>query len=320
MTIGFATTYLTSSHASFLVAADSRYSWSAEWADIGIKTYALGCRTAAVAAGNALSVASTADLVRGVADHHDRNEPNAPINFSSTVRLFSYFLDRTERENASTKGCEVVLAGFLDNGSPALAKVTTLPASRTVVHCCAPKQQGSLIMMVGQQDAKDQIASAIARAFGEGRQHWAERAAGTIWYLCKHEGVPTIGGAPSVAVCERGGNLYWPFVVVDDRTFLRGFDVTESMGGVTGDGVLQLSYDESWHTETDQQRVSAELRHNEGFFWASRYVDEWIDPQELFLWKVDPDDLKPLPDMSLAPSVVPIFRPGELPWLATASD
>jgi hypothetical protein len=315
VTIGFATTYLENEHAAFLLAADSRYSWPGQTADMAIKTYSLGRQTGAVAAGNALSVATAADLVRGIADHHDRNSPDVPINFYSTLRLFSFFLDRAESANPPSKGCEVVLAGFLTNGIPAVAKVITRPAERTEVHCFAPKQRGSLVLMVGQKDAKEQIASAVSRAFVEGRQHWAERAAGTIWYLCKHEGAAVIGGAPSVAVCARDENLYWPFVTIDGRTFLRGFDVTASMPGVVGDEVLHLRYDESWHSETDERRDNVGTRLDEGFLSLSRCVDNWVDPQELFLWKVDPDDLRPMPDMIAPPAVVVILRPGEVSWL-----
>jgi hypothetical protein len=321
VTIGFATTYLENERAAFLIAADSRYSateQTGDTADMAIKTYALGQQTGAVASGNALSVATAADLVRGIADHHDRISQNLPINFYSTIRLFSFFLDRVECANPWSKGCEVVLAGFLANGSPAVAKIITRPNARTEVHCMAPKQRGSLILMVGQQDAKEQIASTISRAFVEGHQHWAERAAGTIWYLCRHEGTPVIGGAPSVAVCARGENLYWPFVVIEGRTFLRGFDVSDSMPGVIAHDPLHLEYDESWHSETDQRRDNVGIRSDEGFLSLSRCVDDWVKPHELFTWKVDPDALTPPPDLGLPPAVVVIFRPGEVSYLPPA--
>jgi hypothetical protein len=68
--------------------------------------------------------------------------------------------------------------------------------------------------MVGQRNAKEQIAAAMSRTIQESGR-WVERATGTIWYLSKHEGEPTIGGGPAIAVRHREGVLHWPFVIVD---------------------------------------------------------------------------------------------------------
>jgi hypothetical protein len=296
-----------------LIAADARYSSPGGSADTAIKTYSLGSRTGAVAAGNALSVATAAELTRGIAEDNDRLAPTLPMTFYNTVRLFSFFLNKVERASTWSKGCEVVVAGFTANGNPALAKVVTRRSERAVVYLYAPKQAGSLVLMVGQQSAKEQIAAAAARAFASG-ESWMERATSTIWYLSKHEGEPTIGGGPSVAMCPRDGVVYWPVVTVDERTYLRGFDITETVVHPQDDYV-RIRYDEGWHTETDQSPPSPNTRLDEGFLSLSRYVDDWLLPQELFEWKVDPDELAAQPALSLPPSVVVIVRPGEVSWL-----
>lgn len=282
---------------------------------MAIKTYSLGPRTGAVAAGTALSVGTAAELTRGIAEDHNRLSPNAPINFYSTVRLFSFFLNQAENANAWSQGSEVALAGFLSNGSPALAKVVTRPSHKTEVHCYAPKQAGSLIVMVGQREAKEQIFSAISRAFAEPRPHWLQPAVATVAYLCQHEGEHTIGGAPSVATCTRDGTIYWPFVVIDGKTYLRGFDVTKSVPPSPGDDWLHLRYDEAWHSEADRERIEPMIKLDEGFFSLSRHLENWVAPAEVFDWKVDPEVLKPTPDLTLPPSVVVLVRPGEVAWL-----
>jgi hypothetical protein len=109
---------LADGQASFLLTADSRYTAADATADMAIKTYSLGPRTGAVAAGSALSVGSAAELTRGIAEDHNRLKPNAPINFYSTVRLFSFFLDQAENANPLSTGSEVALAGFFSNGKP----------------------------------------------------------------------------------------------------------------------------------------------------------------------------------------------------------
>jgi len=88
VTIGFASTYLTKDHAAFLIAADARHSFGTMNADMAIKTYSLGSRVGAVAAGSSLSALTAAELTRGIADDHDRLSPEQPIGFYSTVRLF----------------------------------------------------------------------------------------------------------------------------------------------------------------------------------------------------------------------------------------
>lgn len=134
MTIGFAATRLSPDSAGFLLAADCRYSTPRAFTDTGIKTHALDRTTGAVVAGNALSVASAVEPTRGIADDHNRMQPEKRINFHSTVRLFSFFLDQIERKSPWSEGCEVALTGFLSNGTPALAKVFTGRSRRAEAH------------------------------------------------------------------------------------------------------------------------------------------------------------------------------------------
>ena len=315
MTIGFAATYLADGHASFLLAADSRYSAKGMTADMAIKTYSLGLRTGAVAAGNGLSVGAAADLTRSIAEDHNRLSPRDPINFYSVVRLFSYFLNQAERANPWSRGCEVGLAGFLSNGSPVLAKVLTRPSEKTEVCCYAPKQAGSLVVMVGQPDAKEQISSAISRALAAPGPHWMERAVATVAYLCEHEGEPTIGGAPSVAFCPRDGTMYWPFVIINGRTHLRGFDVTESVPPSQAKDALNLQYDEAWHSEVDRERRTPPVKLDEGFLGISRYLEDWVAPDQVFRWNLDPESFRPAPDLTLAPAVIVLVRSGEVAGL-----
>jgi hypothetical protein len=65
MTIGFAATHLNRHGASFLIAADCRYSGDVAVTDTAIKTHSLGRATGAVVAGDGLSVATAVELTRG---------------------------------------------------------------------------------------------------------------------------------------------------------------------------------------------------------------------------------------------------------------
>lgn len=314
MTIGAAIARLRSDRASFLLAADSRYSLRGGTADMAIKTYSLGHQTGAVVAGNALSVSNAIELARGIIDDHDRLTPSMPVSFYSIVRLFSYILDKNERANPASTGCEVVLAGFLENGNPSLAKVVTSPDERTHVVICAPKQSGDLLFMVGQQDAKAQLASAITWAIAGAPHQWTQLVASTIWYLARHEGIRGVGGGVSIALCTRGSDLFWPFVQVENRTFLRGFDFTESAQSITGDSVIRLPYLETWHAAVERHGTVPPITGNERpYLWQERYVDSWVLPSEALDFKVDPDALKVNPDLSAPNLTVLILKPNELP-------
>jgi hypothetical protein len=112
--------------------------------------------------------------------------------------------------------------------------------------------------------------------------------------------------------------LQWPFVFVEQRVYLRGFDVTDSAQippDTNSPTVLRIGYDEAWHSDTDRERPQAAVRRDEGFLGLVKYVDDWVPPRELFEWKLDPDLLRPPPDLSLPASVIVIVRPGEIPGL-----
>jgi hypothetical protein len=315
MTIGFAFTYLTQDTAAFLLAADCRYSTPTAATDTGIKTYSLDRTTGAVVAGNALSVASAIELTRGIADDHNRLDPEKPINFYSTVRLFSFFLDKIEQKSPWSQGCEVAVAGFLTNGMPALAKVITGPTKRAEVHFYSHQFTGSLFLFVGQRDGKEQIFSSVAQALKEGGQHWMQRAIGTIAYLCEHEGERTIGGAPAVAVCTSNGVMHWPIVTIGKRRYLRGFDVTPMTLSANGVQSLDIRYDQAWHVEVDRERLNLPVRRDEGFASVSRYVDDWVPSHDAFNWKIEPEALKVSPDFTSVPQYIGIARAGEFTWI-----
>jgi len=269
----------------------------------------------AVVAGNALSVASAVELTRGIVDDHNRLRPESPINFYSTVRLFSFFLNRIEQQSPWSEGCEVALSGFLSNGVPALAKVCTGPSRRAEVHVYAHQAAGSLFLFVGQREGKEQIFSAVGRALEFGAGDWIQRAVGTIAYLCEHEGERTIGGAPAVAFCAREGVLQWPLVVMNERTYLRGFDIS-AMSPATepypGDERLHVHYEQSWHARVDQNRPRVPVRRDQGCASVSWFVDAWVPPEDAFNWKVEPEAFKKFPDLASAPHIVGIMRPGEV--------
>src|SRR5690606_2447764 len=133
---------------------------------------------------------------------------------------------QAERENPWSTGCEVALAGFYSNGAPGVARVVTRPGQKTLVDIYGHKTTGALVLMVGKKDAKCLVSSALGHARVTSPEKWIARAAATDAYLCEHEGEATIGGVPAVAVCHRWTRLYWPFLVLNGRKYLRGFDVT----------------------------------------------------------------------------------------------
>jgi len=324
MTIGFAATILRGDGSwAFLLAADCRYSTSQSFTDTGIKTHALDRTTGAVVAGNALSVASAVEMTRGIADDHNRLQPQAPINFYSTVRLFAYFLNRIEQESPWSQGCEVALVGRLSNGMPAIAKVTTRPSAKAEVHIYAHKVPGSLFLFVGQREGKEQIFLAVRRAFESGRGDWLERAVGTIAYLCEHNGQSTIGGSPAVAVCSFPGVLHWPILVMDNRTYLRGFDITSTSPpspAFEGDQRIHLHYDQAWHAAVDQCRTEPAIKLDASFVSKSWLVEDWVPPVDAFSWKHEPDVFQHRPDLSADPEFVGIVRPDEVTWTHAAES
>lgn len=318
MTIGFAATLLRADGASaFLLAADCRYSARRSSTDTGIKTHALDRTTGAVVAGDALSVASAVEMTKGIADDHNRMQPESPINFYSTVRLFAFFLDQIEKQSPWSEGSEVALAGRLTNGMPALAKVVTRPTKPSEVHIYAHKVPGSLFLFAGQREGKEQIFAAVGQALKAGGDDWINRAIGTIAYLCEHEGERTIGGGPAVAICPQQGVLYWPFLVMNNRTFLRGFDVSAACPPspqFEGDERVHVHYDQNWHAAVDQYRTEPSVKVDAGFFSKSWLVEKWVPPSDAFSWKNDPGELVHSPDLSVAPEAIGIVRPGEVSW------
>src|SRR5690348_12765001 len=120
MTLGFAAATWFDDEPVVMVASDARISVGSQavLTDVGVKTYELGGRCAAVAAGAARPSMMAAEVCRSVIAYHNQCNPQRRANFLNTVRLFAYFLRRT----ASTQEApsQVGVAGFLANGTPCL--------------------------------------------------------------------------------------------------------------------------------------------------------------------------------------------------------
>jgi hypothetical protein len=310
MTIGFAATLVVDGRCSFIMVADSRASAEDQKSDLALKTYSLDQRVGAVGAGNAVSCITAIEITRDIVADHNRLQPDKPINFYSTVRLFAYFLDKADGDRAWSAGSEVVLVGFLSNGNPAMAKIITRPGEKTEAYLVAQTQPGALVMMVGKSDAKAQIAAALNESFAAPGLGWADRAAGTIWYLCQHDGEPNIGGGLSVGVCPADEVMYWPVVGVGDRTFLRGIEMTGVVAPTARS--LTLTYDESWHAGVDQERQVVPQKMDVGFVGVAHHVERWVLPAELFDWKIDPTALSTALNPGLPAATVLVGRPGEI--------
>ena len=307
MTIGFAATIEVPGRGwGWVLAADSRTSLPDAQADIGMKTYSIGERVGAVGAGNALSCATAIDMTRETTAA-SRGQPRG---FFNIVRAFAFFLDAVERERIWSDGCEVVLAGFLENGNPALAKIVSAPGRDTAVFVLAQTQPGVLLTLVGQSDAKEQIVSAMVRSLTERVETWMARAAGTIWYLCRHEGERTIGGGISLMACAPGEPAYWPFVEVDGKRYWRGMDIT---GDPSEGDVVELQYDESWHARVDENRTLPPQREGTGYVCVADCARNIVNASSLFELVHDPPELASAFDAVRPAAVVIAGRHGEMP-------
>lgn len=297
--------------SAFAIVADTRNYAQGSSADMAIKTFSLGPRVGAVAAGSALSCSTAAELTRTFTSVPPSEPSAAPWSFYDTARLYAFFLEQAEARNPWSPGCEVALAGFWKNSTPALAKVTTRRAQDTVLLFYGHEGPGALVAFVGQRDGKQQIASALEASFQGESTEWFERAVGTLWYLARHEGEPTIGGAPSVGM-SLGANVFWPFVAIDDRYYLRGFDFTDMGPPTPEEPVLRIDYEESWHSEVDQLRHQPELRVDAGFRGLAAHLRACAVPSNLFKPMHDPEVFREPATRQGLPHFVIVIRPGEL--------
>jgi hypothetical protein len=293
MTIAVAATFLSpEGRSGFLLAADARASRDEEHADTGIKTFALDSRVGAIESGDALSSATAIEMTRAVIADHNTIQPTTPFTFFNTVRVFSFFFDRIVQGRWHDSSSEVILAGFLQNGRPALASVKANHGDRTRVHLYSHVQPGSLIALTGQNEAKEQILLALRRAYDEDETSWPDRTASAIWYLSCHEGMPAIGGGVALAICRGAGCVTWPLISIAGRVFLRGLDVTDCYRDDTEKKPIVLEYDETWHALADAEQQLPKKRGNEGFHPMFKYVDEWVPPTEAFKLHYDPSELR----------------------------
>jgi hypothetical protein len=312
MTIAVAATFLLNDRSAFLLVADARASFDGDHSDTAIKTYTLDTEVGAVGSGDAMSCATAIEMTRGLIADHNSLDPAAPFNFYSTVRVFSYFLDKIDRARPWSNSCEVVLAGFLENGRPALAKVISRRGERTEVHLYTHGQPGPLIMLTGRPEGKRQVVLSLKRAFAEDQDQWPARVASSIWYLGQHQGVPSIGGGVALARCVHGGPMVWPRVEVGGRIYLRGLDVTDCLPAGIPPGTVRLHYDESWHALTDQMEQMPETSQDESFAAMPKYVDEWVPDSEAFNLQHDSPQLGVV-DSGAPTATIVLLRPKELP-------
>ena len=271
-----------------LVAADTRLS-SAQTTltDAGIKTYELGGRTVMVAAGHALPVLSAAEIVRAIVENHNRREPSRRMSFYDTCRLLAFFLKRSAEQPGWA--CEVIIAGFLSSGTPALARVIVSP-DRNRVAFFQPEQEGFIAIPVGDFTGKRLLLRGLMAAKRENRSLVAS-GVGLLWYMSRHPGAFTsIGGGISVGFCSANDEAFsWPVVEVDGQRFLRGVDVTQYCRPGWPPPIVLL-YDESWCSLLDEQ-VALDAPLVDGFVpehGSSYEIDALSTPDTLFQMHNDP--------------------------------
>jgi len=319
MTIGFASTHLNPGEAAFLLVADCRFSAAGETAtDRGLKTLSSGRQTGAVAAGHVLTMSTAAEMTRGIVDDHDRNTEANPAGFFETVRLFSYFLNDLSK-GSNNRACEVVIAGFLRNGNPALAKVITRVGRPTLATLYTHRQRGALISFIGEPIAKVPLMNAIRSGFDRGSLHWVKYATGAIWHLSQDPRRRGIGGAPSVAICGSGGHLYWPFVELAGRLYLRGFDVTDARADIFGD-IFTVPYDRQWHSDIGKMAAPPEARgpgvapSQASAILAMEYkVENWVRTATLLRSGPEPEELQAAPQLDGPAAIIEVLHTKEIP-------
>lgn len=289
MTLGFAMAVWPEGQDPLVgVVADSRLMRDGTTlSDAGIKTYELGGRSAAVAAGHALPALTSSEIVRPFVENHNRNNEK-PLGFYDTVRLFAFFLRRLSSQDTQAK-CQVVVAGFLESGRPCLAYVV---ASRDVnrVRFFSVEEGGNFIIPVGRSEAGTLLLQGLAAARIERRPIFATGIS-LVWYMCRHPGAfSSVGGGLSVGSAEVGHTHFsWLHVQVEGRRFLRGMDVTECVRPSWPLPAI-VEYDESWCAQLDR-RVNQDIGsfHNPESVLGGGYdIDTLSDPETLFQTRDDP--------------------------------
>lgn len=289
MTLGFAAAAWRNDEPVVIVASDTRISLGASVAtDMGVKTYELGARCAMVAAGAAHPPMMAAELTRSIIENHNRRTPEKKVNFVDTVRMFSYFLKQVAGDRILPN--EVAIAGFLEVGSPCLARVVVSPGFNKAAFIAGAKGATQLVA-VGKDDGKGLLLRSIEAAKLEGRPRFASAVA-TLLYIAMHDGAfQTVGGAIAVGTCERSNEYFsWPIIEINNKRYMRGIDVSHCYRP-TWPKPEPIDYDESWCAELDRKVAIMErpLPSPEGAMGSLPSIDiDAIDPATIFATHHEP--------------------------------
>jgi hypothetical protein len=251
MTLGFAATTWLNGEPLIMVASDTRITAGNTVAtDMGVKTYELGGRCAMVAAGAALPPMMAAELTRSVVENHNRRTPEKRANFLDTVRMFSYFLKQVAGGRAAPN--DVAVVGFLEGGSPCLARVVVSPDFNRAAFLSGPKG-ASQLLPVGREDGKALLLRAVDVATKEGRPRFSAAVA-TLLYIAKHDGAfQSVGGGIAVGTCEGSSEHFsWPIIEIDGKRYMHGVDVSQSYRPSWPEPE-PIEYDEDWCVTLDRQ-------------------------------------------------------------------
>jgi hypothetical protein len=291
MTLGFAATAWLDDEPAAMVASDTRISLGASVAtDMGVKTYELGARCAMVAAGAAHPPMMAAELTRSIVENHNRRTPERRVNFLDTVRMFSYFLKQVAGERAPAN--EVAIAGFLEGGSPCLARVVVSPGFNKAAFLTGPKGVTQLIP-VGKDDGKGLLLRSVDAATKEGRPRFATAVA-TLLYIAMHDGAfQTVGGGIAVGTCQGlCEHFSWPIIEINGKRYLRGLDVSQCYRP-SWPRPEPIEYDEGWCAALDRQVALMEdpLPSREGAMASVPSIDiDAIDPTTVFATHHEPEE------------------------------
>lgn len=286
MSLGFAAiACVAPTPPTFIVAADSRITFGDDVkSDAGLKTYELGGRAAAVAAGSALPAIHAADIVRTIVENHNRRTPERRLGFYDTTRLFSFFLKRAA--DAQGAQCEIAIAGFLNSQVPAIALVHVTPArSRVIFQSVEPGEKAAIA--VGSSEGGRVLMRGLASLAGK---PIIAPALSLLWYIAQHPGAfESIGGGLSVGTCTaEADSVSWPIIEIAGRRFLRGLDVTDSYRPNWPPPVT-IDYDDGWCEGMDRRFDAKEDTVEPGGVEVSDFdIDSLSTADTLFQTHDDP--------------------------------
>lgn len=289
MTLGFAASAWLDDTPLITVASDTRINVGNSVAsDSGVKTYELGARCAMVAAGSAYPPMMAAELTRSIVENHNRRTPDRKVNFLDTVRIFSYFLRQVAGERSAPN--EVAIAGFLQAGTPCLARVVVSQGFNRAAFLSGPKGAMQLVP-VGKDDGKSLLLRSVESAKREGRPRIGSAVA-TLLYIAMHDGAfNTVGGGIAVGTCDRSSDHFsWPIIEINGKRYLRGIDVSRHYRP-TWPVPEVIEYDENWCARIDHEVAQMgdplPIRQAPAGSLPSIDIDA-IDPETVFMTHDEP--------------------------------